>query len=232
MKNIITCKNCGTENPFYSFICSKCNSYLRERIVNIDLWNMIGMLIETPSKAFQKMIYAEHKNFVTLIAFIVEIKLFINSLILTPYVSANPEIVKNTLLLFIFSIVFFVIFVGIFSYKIKFLSNFMGIKTRFKDNFSMIIYSFTPQIFALLFLFPVEIVLFGGFLFSSNPSPFLLKPMPAYIMLGMEILIILWSVLLIFFAIKTTTKLKIFSLIAALLIVVGINLIPLIILYI
>ena len=180
MKNIITCKNCGAENPFYRFICTNCNSYLRERIVNLDFFNLLGIMIESPSKAFQKIIFSEHKNFIYLVAVLVGIKLFINSLILSSYVKIH--LFSDLVLNFFLEIILFIIFIFIYSNIIQLFSNLFGTKTRLKDNFSILVYSFVPMIYALIFLFPVELVLFGGHLFSSSPSPFIIKPIPAYIL--------------------------------------------------
>ncbi len=60
MKNTITCKNCKDENPFYGLICKSCGSYLRERIFNIDLFKIMGLLIESPQKGFEIIIHSEH----------------------------------------------------------------------------------------------------------------------------------------------------------------------------
>jgi hypothetical protein len=232
MKNIITCKNCGTENPFYGFICTKCKSYLRERVVNIDFFNLIGLLIESPAKAFQKIIFAEHKNFVYLVLFLVGIKLSINSAILYPYIAPNLNFLSQAIVIFILSIILLLLFNFIISYLLKALSNFVGVKTRPKDNFSIIVYSFLPMVYAIIFLFPVELVLFGGYLFSRDPSPFLLKPIPSYMLLGMEVFILLWCILLTFIALKLTTKLNAFSIIIAVIINICINTIPIIALFI
>ena len=229
MKNIITCKNCGAENPFYRFICTNCNSYLRERIVNLDFFNLLGIMIESPSKAFQKIIFSEHKNFIYLVAVLVGIKLFINSLILSSYVKIH--LFSDLVLNFFLEIILFIIFIFIYSNIIQLFSNLFGTKTRLKDNFSILVYSFVPMIYALIFLFPVELVLFGGHLFSSSPSPFIIKPIPAYILSLMEVIIIIWCFVLAFFAIKVTSGLKIFSFITAIIFVGGINLIPLLVLF-
>ena len=229
MKNIITCKNCGAENPFYRFICTNCNSYLRERIVNLDFFNLLGIMIESPSKAFQKIIFSEHKNFIYLVAVLVGIKLFINSLILSSYVKIH--LFSDLVLNFFLEIILFIIFIFIYSNIIQLFSNLFGMKTRLKDNFSILVYSFVPMIYALIFLFPVELVLFGGNLFSSSPSPFIIKPIPAYILSLMEVIIIIWCFVLAFFAIKVTSGLKIFSFITAIIFVGGINLIPLLVLF-
>ena len=68
------CKKCNHINPAYKYICSECKSYLRERVVNIDLWNTIQLIIEDPHKAFKQIIFAEHKNFIIFISFFIAVK--------------------------------------------------------------------------------------------------------------------------------------------------------------
>src|SRR3972149_10116139 len=79
MKNSIACPNCSTENPPYVYICKSCNSFIRDRVYNIDLWNLTGLLIENPKKAFQLIVYSEHKNFIIFILLLVAAKLLVNA---------------------------------------------------------------------------------------------------------------------------------------------------------
>jgi hypothetical protein len=92
------------------------------------------------------------------------------------------------------------------------------LETRLKDNFSIIIYSFVPYIFGFLVLFPIELILFGEYLFSANPSPFILKESLAYTLLAFEMLIILWTCFLSFIALFTQSRDIVFSLAASLII--------------
>jgi hypothetical protein len=82
----------------------------------------------------------------------------------------------------------------------------LGFSTRFKDNLAVIIYSQMPIIFALIILFPLEIVIFGEYLFSTNPSPFQIKSTIAYVFFSVEILLFLWSFFLTFAAFYVSSK--------------------------
>jgi hypothetical protein len=62
-----------------------------------------------------------------------------------------------------------------------------------------------PHVFGIIFLFVLELVVFGDYLFSVNPTPFVVKGLIAYLFLGAEILLILWSVFLSFTALKNQT---------------------------
>src|ERR1039458_8374525 len=91
MKNVIICKSCSTENPYYEVICSNCHSFLRDRIFNIDLWKTIEQLIETPVKAFRRIIQSEHKNFISLIFIFAVFKLFISSIFISLVLFKNEQ---------------------------------------------------------------------------------------------------------------------------------------------
>lgn len=193
MKNIITCPNCKSENPYYGLTCSNCNSFIRDRVSNLDLWNIMGLLIEKPVIAFQKIIFSEHKNFIFFILFFASIKLLINarfvSLITIGMFTTETSLSISFLIvlssLFILLLLFAIIFTRI--------NSMTGFSTRFKDIFSIEIYSQLPHVFGLIVLFPIELIIFGDYIFSLNPSPFVIKEMIAYTLLSVEILLVLWS---------------------------------------
>ncbi|MCL5029752.1 MAG: hypothetical protein M1480_12140 [Bacteroidetes bacterium] len=206
MKNVLVCKNCNTENPFYGAICSNCNSYLRERIFNIDLWKVIGLLIEQPSKGFSIIIQSEHKNFIFFTIFFVSIKFFIDSMFLSLFTIKPEPIFEN--LIRNYSIVFGETLLILFltSIILTRVNKILGLITRIRDNFSILTFSFVPHVFALFILFIVELTVFGGNIFSKNPSPFTVKETLAFVLLGFEAFIIIWGILLTIIALYTQTK--------------------------
>jgi len=216
MKNVITCKNCGTENPFYGLICAECRSYIRERVYNIDLWKVLGLLIEDPRKGFKLIIQSEHKNFIFFFLIFSAIKFFIDSIYISlSSIQPEPELgnfLRNYLIV-LAGISLLTFTSGII---LRLINSLLGVKTRILDNFAILIYSFVPQVFALILLFTVEATVFGGNLFSKNPSPFNLKEFLAYTLSGFEILIILWGIYLSIMALYTQSKNKIYSIIAGL----------------
>lgn len=217
MKNVITCKNCSDENPYFSLICGNCRAYLRDRVVNIDLWKTVGELVESPVKAFSEIIHAEHKNFIFFLSFLIGIKFFINALILSEPVFKGTQILSHAAVVFLASIIAVLVIPALFSLLFTRFTKVFKVNTRYKDNFSLFIYSQLPHVFGLVFLFPVELVLFGGFLFSNNPSPFLLKPTPAWTMAVMEGIMFLWALVLGYWAVYAATRAKLYSLLVTLL---------------
>lgn len=213
MNNTAKCKNCGHENALFRLNCTECNNYLRARVWNIDLWHDIRLLIESPTKGFQDIIWSEHKNFVVFIIIISAIKLMVDSFFLN-MITENIVFLQHSFFMdYLLVLTEFVIFLILFTFVVWYINKLISIETRIRDVFAIITYSFIPSIFALVSLFLVEIILFGSFLFSVNPSPLIIKPMLAYTLLVLEILVILWSAFLLAFGFYTQTKLKLYSII-------------------
>jgi hypothetical protein len=196
MNNTLTCKNCNEQNPYYALICKKCKSYLRDRIYNIDLWRMLSLLIESPAKAFSLIIHSEHKNFVTLIILLASAKLFIDSMFFSLLPSANEP--NHQAVIFNYFIILGSVFVFLLiaAIVVTIINKSFNLKTRIRDNFAIFTYSLLPHIFAFLVLFTVEAAVFGENLFATNPSVFSLKATFAFILLGFEILVLLWGIFL------------------------------------
>ncbi len=232
MKNVQTCKNCSAENPFYQLICTKCNSYLRERVVNIDLWDTIGKLIESPSVVFQRIIFAEHKNFTFLLTFFIALKILLNSMIVRPYFRLDSYLSNNLFIYSVLSIILVYILLYVTSFLLKTFTGIFKLKSRTGDNYAVTVYAFIPYIFGLIILFPVELVLFGQYLFSVNPSPFMLKEFASYVVLGIEGILFLWSYIWLFLGINSFTRTKTFSFVSSILIFIIMNLLPFLLLLI
>ena len=194
MKNIVTCKICKEENPFYKLICDECKGFLRDKIPNIDFWSAVLKLIDSPSEAFKTIVFSEHKNFVLLLSFFFASKMILLMLFISTFALNYPEAAANHFLIFslvVFISVFTTLY--IFSWGVKFLLHRYSVETRTKDNFSILVYSLVGYVFSLLILLPIELILFGSTLIQNSPSPFFLKPIPAYLILIFECLFILWS---------------------------------------
>lgn len=197
MKTAVKCPGCGYENPLYVVVCQNCSAFLRDKVVNIDLWQTVSFLVENPAKAFRNIIFAEHKNFISFIIILCAVKLLINSRFIS--VVSIGEFSSTTSLLVSYGIVLisWTIILLLYSLIAKSIINSTGIKNRFKDILTLVVYSHTPFIFGLIFLFPLDLVIYGDYIFSSNPSPFVIKEIAAYILFGVECLLILWSIFLL-----------------------------------
>jgi len=211
MKNIQICPNCGVENPIYKYSCFSCKAFLRERVVNIDLWHTISSILEFPVKTFTKIIEAEHKNFVIFLNSLIGIKFFLIAVTLSSFTEINS--VKSDYFFLNLLIVFGVSFIllMLLAYLFTKLNSLFGLDNRFRDNYSIIVYSFIPLLMSLVLLSPVHYALFGPYWFTYNPPPYIVKPAPAYILLFIEGLLTLWSLLLLILGYYAQTKNKSYS---------------------
>lgn len=202
------CKKCNHINPAYKNICSECKSYLRERVVNIDLWNTIQQIIETPAQAFKQIIFAEHKNFIIFITFFIAVKnLVIIRYLSVPDLGLNGVTSPFVLSLTLTAVLTFLLLGTLTFFQIKFFDR-RNVNLRFKDIYAVNVYSFIPYIFGLVFIFPVELIVLGGDIFSNNPYSFEIKPLITYILIAFELITILWSFFLIFKSLLTITSIK------------------------
>jgi RNA polymerase subunit RPABC4/transcription elongation factor Spt4 len=207
----VKCKKCNHINPPYKNICTECKSYLRERVVNIDLWNTILLIIEEPAKAFRQIIFSEHKNFIIFLTFFISLKnLIIARFISVPELGANGASVS-----LIFSLILMILITTVLTSSFSFIQNILysrkNITLRFQDFYAVYVYSFIPYLFGLIFIFPVELIVLGGDIFSNNPYSFQIKPLISYILIGVELITIIWSFFLIFKSILVVSEKKNFS---------------------
>lgn len=213
MKNKIECGNCNSESDFFEMNCQNCGALLRDKFPNIDLFSTIWLLIESPSKAIKKIIFSEHKNYLTLLFILLTTKFvftsfFLQSVFLEPvnyqrYLSINFGIG--------FAVIGFIVLLFPLLQK-KILQN-SNVNTRYKDNLALLVFSQIPTILFLLLILPFEFALFGKFWLFSNPSPFMIKETAAYAFSIMEIIVLIWSVLLFGLGTFIQSKNKAFSIV-------------------
>ena len=215
MKNSVVCPNCRTENPFYNFICNNCRVYLRDRISNLDLWSTISSIIETPSKGFKTIILSEHKNFIFFILFFIGLKYLINARFISMLTMSDFRSTIGLQYSYLIVLGATLIYFVSFSILYTVVGKRNDIYLRFKDTFAIIIYSQIPYLLGLVLLFTLELVLFGDYLFSKNPTPFIIKGFLAYLFLILEVGIIIWSIFLIIKAFLTQSQKKLFSVFTA-----------------
>lgn len=215
MKNVQNCPNCGAENPIYKYSCRSCKAFLRERVVNIDLWHTISSILESPVKTFTKIIEAEHKNFLIFLNSLIGIKFFLIAVTLSSFNQINS--VKTDYFFLNLLVVFCISFILLMAigYLFTKLNSLFGLDNRFRDNYSIIVYSFIPLLMSLVLLSPVHYALFGSYWFTYNPPPYIVKPTPAYILLFIEGLLMLWSLLMLIWGYYAQTRVKFYSIVMA-----------------
>jgi len=194
---------------------------LRNRVVNIDFWQTVWGLIDSPVQAYLKIIQSEHKNYLFFISILAGLNFWLDSLLLKNVLSVEFSS-GNSLVSFALSLFAISFYIILFSVISKYLFRFLKSDTRIKDNLSIYFYALIPQLVLLPILFIIEFAIFGKYWLSFNPSPFILKPMIAYVLGGLEGILFFGSLILTIIAIYTQTKLKIFSILFAVVLNAGI----------
>ena len=210
MENSLICNNCKEKNPLYALNCSNCNAYLRPKISNIDLWQTTWKIFESPVKVAQNIIQADHKNFIFFITILICLKYsFLKAMIFNAI--KGDEIFGNLFTSILNGGVPIVIGLILFSFLMTLINRTQGIKNRFFDNVAIYSYAFIPQLLGMIFLIPIHFALFGEYWFTFNPSPFLIKPGAAMLLLIIDGLLFIWSIFNVAAATFAQTKNKIYS---------------------
>ncbi|MGK9475928.1 hypothetical protein [Melioribacter sp. OK-6-Me] len=213
MKNSIKCNNCMTENPFYQLNCINCKAYLRSKVPNIDFWLLTSKLFESPVKAAELLIHAEHKNFLISVIILAAIKISLTAGILSNAFLKGEGSLQSIYLTLSSLPIIFIILMIVWALLITVLLKITGIQSRFKDNLVIYTYSFIPVVFTLFILTPVEYALFGQYWFTFNPTPFAIKYVPSLLLSIIEGIFFVWSLFLAICATFAQTRNLLFSII-------------------
>jgi hypothetical protein len=206
MKKVLVCNNCGTENPFYSYICTNCKSFLRSKVANIDLWSTLWNLLDSPVQTSETIIHAEHKNFVGSILTLAGIKIGLSFLIIANALKLFGDEIDEPFNFILISAIIFVLTLLVISSVVTAINKSTGIVNRVKDNIALFAYSFLPIVLTLIVLTPIQLALYGIYWFTFNPSPILFKPMASYIIYFIEGLFFLWSLILLIVSTYSQSK--------------------------
>jgi len=199
---MIECSVCGHRNDDLAVLCVSCHGYLQTKVDNLDLFKTIWLLIETPGLAFKKIILANHKNYVILLSSLLGINIAFGAVWLRnlgPRFGNLFNVISGGTFVGIPLGIIFVALLGLLLVlEIKLLKG----KARFRNAFAIIAYSSTPALLALIFVFPLEIAIFGVYFFGNNPPPMVLNPQVYIALLGFDALAILWTLLLLYNGIR------------------------------
>lgn len=193
MANMISCRICGKENFFESLKCSSCNALIRERVSSINLGETTLYLLLEPKFAIQRVFLSEKKNYLSLLLFLFSLKLTFITFYLIKI--TDLELVTLNLPQFIIlSIIVHLTIIHLISFFAKiFIQATEKIKIKYKNYLALYVYSFLYFSISLLILIPIEIMQFGLYLFSSNPSIFEINKTKSYLLLFLELTMIFYS---------------------------------------
>jgi hypothetical protein len=193
---MIKCPVCLAENDEFAVTCTQCKAYLQDRVPNLNFFEIVWKVLESPRKAFRIITLAEHKNYVfflfslfgisvsfTLFCYLRLGRYFDTLLDLIPW-AVGVGIVSGVLAAFVLTGVYHVF------------ARLLGGSTAFRNSRALLGYSLTPIALSLFVVLPIELMTFGMYLFTSNPHPFSLKPISYVVLVGFELVVAVWSIML------------------------------------
>jgi len=191
------CPVCQTDNPNLQLTCSRCGGYIQDRIASLDLFKTLWMLIESPSEAMKRIILAEQKNYIFLLQILLGCA-YVSFIFWVANLGLEIENLQMILVLIIaLGPVAGIVVVMVLSLFGTLLLRSLKVQVAYRDMRAIVSYAGFPIIISFVIIFPVEVGLFGMYLFTSDPSPYSFAPVIYTTILGLDALFILWSVYLL-----------------------------------
>jgi len=193
---MIVCPVCQTHNHHLAVVCSSCRSFIQTRIENLDLFTTTWGIIEHPRKTFLTIALAKHKNYSFLLSAISGIG-FIFTIFWIIKAGNYTESLMNILSAGLcIGPLFGITVVLMFSIIMKLIGRLFSVRITFRNLFAMNAYALVPVVISVGLVLPVELLSFGRFFFSTNPSPLLLKPVSYIILLCLDGMLSIWTIVL------------------------------------
>ena len=73
---------------------------------------------------------------------------------------------------------------------------FFGVRLKYREAAAWLAWSLTPLAWISVLVLPILLGVFGLILFSTNPAPWNLLPLPFWMLTGLGVVGIVWSILL------------------------------------
>lgn len=182
------CQVCGADNLDLVVRCTSCGSILQDSVRTLDLFATIFNIWRYPGSTLRKIVLATHRNYSLLLAALEGIGLSF----LTLYIVKAADIysINFTRLLAAGIVLGVVVFLpGIYFFCGL---SYLTLRVRrtgasFKGYASGIIYSLHPVAIGAVLLIPMEVAVFGSFLFSNNPPPQVINPVSFYFLAFLDL---------------------------------------------
>jgi len=193
---MITCPICKKKNHHLALVCEFCGCFLQQKIDNLNLFEMMWKVVESPRRAFRTIAMARHKNYVIVLSSLAGV-----GFAFTLFWFLNVgEVLTDLISLVAYGVFFGIclgpIFILFFSIFVKLVTLFNRTKVHFKNIYSVSSYALMPIVITVFSLLPIELLTFGVYMFSRNPSAYTLKPFSYVTILGLDGLCALWTIIL------------------------------------
>lgn len=205
---MIRCTVCNSENHHLAIVCTTCGSFLQTRIENLDLFQTAWNILEKPGRTFHRIAVARHKNYMLVLAAITGIALTFFIFWLIKAGDHTTSLLNLLAAGFSVGPVFGIVVAGLIALALRFAGRSKGEKIGFRNAYAVTSYAAVPIAFSVILLLPLELMTFGIYFFTANPSPYLLKPVSYVILLALDGAFAAWSVCLYLVGVKRLSGLR------------------------
>jgi len=188
---------CGTENDDLAVVCTSCKGYIQAKVDTLDLFHTMWGLMESPSTTFRRIALAGTKNYAILLTVAFGVAMAYGLLWHGNYGVREPQLTTILGMGLLAGPVLGVIAFVVLSRLIRLLSPLGGRKISARNGFALLAYSGVPVVMTLVVLFPIEIAVFGVYLFDVNPPPLVLNPLAYIVLVGLDGIAAVWSAVLL-----------------------------------
>jgi hypothetical protein len=197
------CPVCGAENPDLATVCHSCKGFVQAKVDTIDLFSTCWGLVETPGSTFRRIALARNKNYVVFLSAIFGIAIVYTYFWYWEVGSRMPNLVTLLGIGLAAGVFIGVALIGILALVSRFVLRFAGSSVSFRNSNAVLAYAGMPLVASLFIIFPLEIAIFGPYLFDRNPSPMVLNPAVYIALIGLDGIAALWSVALVVLGMRT-----------------------------
>ena len=205
---MIECRVCGAPNSDLALTCTQCKSFLQAKVDTLDLFATAWGVIESPAKAFKRVVLAKRKNYVFFLSVLMGMGAVLTAASLHnlgPALGGLPGVVGAVIL---GGIVIGMLGVPMLASMLVAAARMLGGTGGIRPVMAVIVYASAPALAILIAVAPIKLAIFGQYLFDHNPSPMVLAPGLYIVLTVLEGLGALWSLALMGVGLSVATGLR------------------------
>ncbi len=198
----LECSLCHALNDHLAVVCASCGSFLQARVENLDLFLTAWRVLERPAQAFRTVAIARHKNYVVVLSAFAGYAFTFFAFWLVKAGDHTDSLVNFLAAGLAVGPAVGIIVMTMIAAFLALVLRIAGARSRFRNVFAVSAYALVPIVISAALVLPIEIMTFGLYFFTTNPSPAILKPVSYYTLLGLDGLFALWSLLVFVTAVR------------------------------